>query len=375
MIPPDRWSARAQTALRNDQAQLLLVLAGTETAAVPGISAAGATPQSRRFTAAADAELLWGGPDGARPHALPPLPAGVSPALISWVAQQRLQLPQLVVDAGAAVAPAVPHLQLGLPPAACLSSGAAMAPAVVERLLQRGRQLGRGFRRCHPEGLLVIAECVPGGTSTAEALLRGLGVCAAGVVSGSLREPPHSLRDALVQRGLAALTARGISAESPLQVLAAVGDPFQAMALGVLQGLLLPACAEAGPQALLAGGSQMLAVAGLMMATLPEAERATCNDQIAVVTTAWVMQEPGSNVELLAQRLAERWGERPRQFSSDLRFEGCRQQALLDYECGYVKEGVGAGGLAWLTQLAGMSPQALAAACDQACRQLLRVEP
>ena len=119
----------------------------------------------------------------------------------------------------------------------------------------------------------------------------------------------------------------------------------------------------------------MLAVAGLMMATLPEAERATCNDQIAVVTTAWVMQEPGSNVELLAQRLAERWGERPRLFSSDLRFEGCHQQALLDYECGYVKEGVGAGGLAWLTQLAGMSPQALAAACDQACRQLLRVEP
>ena len=199
MTPPERWPARVQAALRHGQAQLLLVLAGTQTAAVPGISAAGATPDSRRFTAAADAELLWGGPDGARPHALPPLPAGVSPALISWVAQQRLQLPQLVVDAGAAVAPAVPHLQLGLPPAACLSSGAAMAPAVVERLLQRGRQLGCGFRRRHPQGVLVLAECVPGGTSTAEALLRGLGVDAAGVVSGSLRQPPHSLRGALVQ--------------------------------------------------------------------------------------------------------------------------------------------------------------------------------
>ena len=58
-----------------------------------------------------------------------------------------------------------------------------------------------------------------------------------------------------------------------------------------------------------------------------------------------------------------------------LRFDGCQQQALLDYECGYVKEGVGAGGLAWLTQLAGLDPQALAAACDQACGQLLMVEP
>ena len=97
-------------------------------------------------------------------------------------------------------APAVPHLQLGVP-RGLPQQGAAMAAAVVERLLQRGRQLGRGFRRRHPEGLLVLAS-VPGGTSTAEALLRGLGVDAAGVVSGSLRQPPHSLRGALVQRGL-----------------------------------------------------------------------------------------------------------------------------------------------------------------------------
>ena len=374
MTLPDRWRARAQAALQSNQSQLLLVLAGTQTAAVPGISAAGATPDSRRFTAAADAELLWGGPDGPRPHALPPLPAGVSPALISWVAQQQLRLPLVVADAGAFVAPAVPHVQLGVPPAACLSSGAAMAPAVVERLLQRGRQLGLGFRQRFPEGLLVLAECVPGGTSTAEALLRGLGVDAAGLVSGSLRQPPHSLRGALVQQGLDAMTARGISSEEPLEVVAAVGDPFQAMALGVLQGLLLPAEGP-GPQALLAGGSQMLALAGLWMASLSEAEREACHQQLAVVTTSWVMQEPGSNLELLAQRLAAVWGVQPPLFSSALRFDGCQQQALLDYECGYVKEGVGAGGLAWLTQLAGLDPQALAAACDQACGQLLKVEP
>ena len=75
-----------------------------------------------------------------------------------------------------------------------------MAAAVVERLLQRGRSWA-GLSPPPPEGLLVLAECVPGGTSTAEALLRGLGVDAAGVVSGSLRQPPHSLRGALVQRG------------------------------------------------------------------------------------------------------------------------------------------------------------------------------
>jgi hypothetical protein len=35
-----------------------------------------------------------------------------------------------------------------------------------------------------------------------------------------------------------------------------------------------------------------------------------------------------------------------------------------------VKEGVGAGGLALLWELSGRTPEALAAACDRACRQL-----
>jgi len=50
------------------QTKVLLLLAGTDTAAVPGISAAGATPESRRWTAAADAELLLLGPAAERRH-------------------------------------------------------------------------------------------------------------------------------------------------------------------------------------------------------------------------------------------------------------------------------------------------------------------
>ena len=51
-----------------------------------------------------------------------------------------------------------------------------------------------------------------------------------------------------------------------------------------------------------------------------------------------------------------------------LRFHGCTSPALRDYERGYVKEGVGAGGLSLLWQLAGRDPAVLAAACDRACR-------
>ena len=106
----ERWCAAWRG--RIPSSELLLLLAATETAAVPGISAAGATPESRRGTAAADAELLLLGPDARLPHPLPPLPAGVSPALISHVVCAGLGLQPLVVDLGCAVAPAVPHLRL-----------------------------------------------------------------------------------------------------------------------------------------------------------------------------------------------------------------------------------------------------------------------
>lgn len=345
----------------------MLVLGGTATAAVPGISAAGSTPESRRFTAAADAELLWQGPDQPLPHQLPPLPAGVTPALISWAAQQQLRLPLLVVDAGAPVAPAIPHLRLGLPPAQCLSTGQAMDQGAVQRRLAWGRRLGQGFARRWPKGLLVLAECVPGGTSTAEAVLSGLGLNVNGVVSGSLRQPPHQLRRVLVQQGLAALAQPAGAPIDPLRVLAALGDPFQAFGLGLLQGLLQ----GGGPQVVLAGGSQMLALQALLLASVdPPARRLACR-QLVVATTSWVMAEPGSNLPELARRLAAVWNVQPQLVHARLRFDQVSQQALRDYERGYVKEGVGAGALAWLWELSGRSPEALACACDQACVRLL----
>ena len=344
--------------------RLLLLLAGTETAAVPGISAAGASPESRRLTAAADAELLLLGPQRPRPHALPPLPAGVSPALITRVVVEHLGLDPLVVDLGVPVPPAVPHLSLGHAPARCLSSGAAMAIERVEALLKLGRRWGE--RLAHGAVPLVLAECVPGGTTSAQAVLQGLGVEASGLVSGSLRQPAHALKQRLVDQGLRAAglaqpTSR--SAAAPVRVAAAVGDPMQVLAAGLLQGAAL-----AELPVLLAGGSQMAAVLALALALTPAAERSRLLSHAAIGTTAWVAAEAGSDLGLLLQRIAARWGGTPLAFASALRFSGCRMPQLRAYEQGFVKEGVGAGGLALLWEWSGRSPAQLAAACDRACR-------
>lgn len=313
---------------------MLLLLAGTETAAVPGISAAGATPESRRLTAAADAELLLLGPSLPRPHALPPLPAGVSPALIARVVVEQLGLQPLVVDAGAAV-PAVPHLQLGLQPARCLSTGQAMPVAQVQKLLALGRRWGRQLaRRAQP---LLLAECVPGGTSTAQAVLQGLGLEVAGLVSGSLREPAHALKAELVRCGLAAAQLR--EPASAAAVLAAVGDPMQPLAVGLVQ-----AAALAGLPVLLAGGSQMAAVLALVLELTAVAERPLLASRVAIATTAWVAAEPSSDLAALLQLLQRRWDCEPLAFAAGLRFGRCHSPQLQAFEQGFVKEGVGAGG-------------------------------
>jgi len=359
--------------------RVLVLLAATETAAVSGISAAGTSSDSRRSTAAADAELLVLGPGVALPHALPPLPAGVSPALISRVVLQGLGLHPLVVDLGCAVAPAVPHLRLpppaGAGPARCLSTGSAMDRPRVEALLDQGRRWGLDAARSAPAGgplPLVLAECVPGGTTTAQALLTGLGIEAGGIVSGSLHRPAHALKADLVARGLAAAArplapaeARGM-APDPVAVLAALGDPMQALAAG-----LLLAAAETGQSVLLAGGSQMAAVLALALALLTPELRPRLASLAAIGTTAWVAFESDSDLPLLLRRIGRHWGVDPLAFAASLRFQGPLHPALLDYERGYVKEGVGAGGLAILWELAGRSPEHLASACEAACTELL----
>ncbi|GCE64392.1 TIGR00303 family protein [cyanobiont of Ornithocercus magnificus] len=341
---------------------VLLVLAGTRTAEQEGISAAGATPDSRRYTAVADAELLLTEPGKPRCFTLPPLAAGVTPALISQVACSLIDLRPIILVAGLEITPTFPHLQVeasNLGPAACLSSGQAMSLERVKRLCRQGQYLVR-----HLQGPLLLTECVPGGTTTALAVLSGLGLYVKDLVSGSARYPPRQLKCRLVERGLAAADlAEPITAD---KLLAAVGDPFQALALGLLQGAW-----ARGKPVMLGGGSQMVAVLALALSThssdLPDPLA-----QTLLVTTPWLAEE--GKMEQLLYRLAQHFHVMPTGLSSGLRFHNSKQAALRDYENGFVKEGVGAGALTFLAQLRGHSRQQILKCCDNAAQQLRELQ-
>ncbi|MCS6815600.1 MAG: TIGR00303 family protein, partial [Cyanobacteria bacterium] len=65
----DRWLRRYQHICPT----IACVLGFTATGLIPGISAAGATPRDRQFTALADAEFLWHGIQPSPIYPLPPL--------------------------------------------------------------------------------------------------------------------------------------------------------------------------------------------------------------------------------------------------------------------------------------------------------------
>jgi uncharacterized protein (TIGR00303 family) len=303
------------------------VLGFSDTCLIPGISAAGKTPEDRKYTAIADAEFLANGVSANPQHPLPPLIAGASPVYISRAIVAALDLPLYIFNAGLLAPPAVPHVDLGGMPAACLTTGAALPLAVVTHLYQQGLKWGEKLAASAGDGYVIIGECVVGGTTTALSLLSGLGIDAIDKVNSSHPICNHQQKWEIVQQGLAHLSLP----LSPLELVAAIGDPMQI----VVAGMAIAASRTCG--VLLAGGTQMLAVAALINALGVECDMT----QIVVGTTAWVATDRSGDTVTLAESIPH-----IPLISTALSFADSQYPQLQVYERGFVKEGVGAGGAA-----------------------------
>lgn len=344
------------------------VLGFTETGLIPGISAAGATPADRQYTAIADAEFLYNGPQAAPCYPLPPLEMGASPVLISRAILEAQGIPLYLFNAGLVHTPAVPAIDLGGSPARCLSRGQALDRSTVEDLLKAGLHWGEKLATQAAGSYLILSECVVGGTTTALAVLTGLGIEAAGKVNSSHPRCNHQQKWGLVEAGLKQAgwwgKVRGgtgfqystpdtvrlsVHAEarhripdfthstptSPLDLVAAVGDPMQV----AVAGMAIAASRSAG--VLLAGGTQMLAVYALLRAIAKHHNLPWKPEQIVVGTTRWVAEDLTGDTVGLATLI----GAVPL-IASQLSFASSRFYQLRAYEQGFVKEGVGAGGCA-----------------------------
>jgi len=337
--------------------KFVLCLGGTASSDVPGLSAAGKTPELRRLTPAADAEALMLGRVVSIPE-LPRSPAGVvAPVVITRACAKLLNWQTSVVDCGTFRSPATDLYRAGDQPAACVSSGKALPAENVQRLFDRGVAYGEGVAKgCD---YLVLAECVPGGTTTALAILTACGYDVDGLLSGSVPKIDQALRSTVVQEGLkrAALDA-GQVRKNPLLAVQAVGDPMQPFVAGVLSS----ACRNL--PVVLAGGSQMLAVHALAR-DIASANKSALPPNVVTMTTKWVVVDPYANLkklsEILAVPLVSAWPD----------FLQSCHAGLRAYEDGNVKEGVGAGAAMAIAKLTtNCSEQEIMSAIDSVYDEL-----
>ena len=320
------------------------VLGFTETGLIPGISAAGATPTDRQYTAIADAEFLYHGAQPHPQHPLPPLHAGASPVMITRAIVTAQNISVHLFNAGLLHSPTVPTIDLQGSPARCLSQGNALDLPIVNHLLGQGLFWGEKLAAQTPQGYVILGECVVGGTTTALAVLTGLGWAVAGKVNSSHPTCNHSQKWQIVQQGLAAQTAaqtavqmlqsNSLETQSWQKVVAAVGDPMQI----VVAGMAIAASQTCG--VLLAGGTQMLAVYALIQAIAQAQSLPWQPAQVIIGTTRWVAEDPTGDTVGLAEIL------RAPLIATQLNFAQSQYATLRAYEQGFVKEGVGAGGCA-----------------------------
>ncbi len=340
----------------------ILALAGSEVSDVEGVSAAGSTPELRRQTPAIDADILLS--HLTNEQKLPVSPNGIaSPVVLTRAALSLIPHLTTIVDCGSFSSPQIEHIKAGAEPGKSITSGAALSLDLVNRLYEAGGKLADVLARNETERAnqneqeapVVLAECVPGGTTTAQAIFMALGLEAENLLSSSVPTCNHEQKIALAKAGIKAAAQRlNIEKDSltsyfkanPLAVIAAVGDPMQAFAVGFVS----QRNSHAGNNntsnnniTILGGGSQMLAVYAL--ANQLASNQAQQLNNIMVATTKWVAQDKFAQTAKLARLVDAPF------VASHFALTESGHAGLRAYEEGHVKEGVGAGATILLANL------------------------
>ena len=307
------------------------ILANTVLSTVPGVSGAGPSPKKTLLTPVLDAELIGKGAVTSMPQK-PDTPTGCpTPASITRAMLELVQISPLFINAGLAHRPTVPCLDMYGEPGADPRFAEAVPGAA--GLYEKGAMAGTMLSQF--TDLLVLGECVPGGTSTAMCVLRALGYDAR--VSSSYVDNPVTKKEEIWQAVKERLQDAKIS--GPLDVVRHTGDP------------MIPVCAGIAHtytrQLVLAGGTQMLAVAALL--------KELGHRVPPVATTCYVRDDPSANFVEVSDAIGAQV------YFIDPDFGRLGHSGLARYCIGEVKEGMGAGGAMFMAYLMGYSPDQIRA--------------
>ena len=304
--------------IKSKKSLFSFVMSYTETCEIPGITFAGADKDLIKFTPPADAEYLHYG-FCKTIDKIPMTPDGKpTPGILTKAALESSSIPHLTINAGSKISPQLPFIETSLPFGHNIETHDALTDSQVSHAVDYGRIVGRSLASL--TDCLIIGESIPGGTTTALAVLKGFDFNAK--VSSSIPNNPVELKNKIAN---SALTR--IESDHPYSIVAKVGDPMIAFVAGMLNS------ASEVSNVMLAGGTQMAAV-------LAFASKIGFNiENVVIGTTSYVTNDPTSNFKDIVNSI-----EDVPIISVDPGLKNSQYSGLKAFSEGFAKEGVGAGG-------------------------------
>ncbi len=293
-----------------DRGDILYILLGgtTNVSAIPGISAAGASPELTKLTPVLDSEIISAGKCISY-DVVPMTEEGIpTPSIITRGANEISGINTLIVDAGFIQDPAIPFIKTSVGPANNGSKEKALP--YYERAIEYGNYLGRLMDGKYK--FIFLAESVPGGTTTAYTVLSSIGI--GEMTSSSMKDSPDNIKESFATTALGR-TGKLLDYNSSV---AEFGDYMMPIALGISKAIKKSAL-------FYSGGTQMATVFYLdsLMNRV---------DNRYVFTTEYIMRDKEKLMKkLVGQKL----------LYSNMNFSGIN--GLKYYDEGYVKEGTGFG--------------------------------
>lgn len=312
------------------------IVSYTATCEIPGITVAGASPELLKYTSPADAEFLYYG------HCkcidkVPITPDGKpTPAIITRAALKLSNIPFFVIDAGSKIKPSIPYMSFNIQSGKNIKFGNGLPMDEVKQAFEYGIILGKQLGKTN--SMVVIGESIPGGTTTALGVLTALGIDAVGKTSSSMPQNPHALKNQIVSDGMKkANISYGSLRDDPLRAVSFLGDPMMPAVAGIVDGVLR----SDSSHVMLAGGTQMAAILALLKFLGRPLKR------ISIGTTIYVAEDKSSNLTNLVNAISNGI----RVYKSDPHLARSLHPGLQSYAKGFVKEGVGAGGVSTIAMI------------------------
>ncbi len=305
----------------------------TKTCEIEGITQAGISGLIH-LTPTLDAEFV----DSGRIFSLKEIaktPKGVpTPAIITRAVRELCGFDFEVLDLGLKVEPEVEKMhKFDISSSESIDKGAGID---ANEIILKGQNFAKSY--FNKNDLLILAESVPSGTTTAKAVAKILGYETQGYFSSSFANVPSSLKDQIIDKAL--LNAK---AKELYQALGCVSDNMLLFYAGFVSVY------SQKEKVVLAGGTQMAAVL-LLMQTLGLEYN---SKNIALFTTKWIYEDKNSDIKGLLSFLKNRVDG----YYGDFDFKDSDIPILKLYDSGEAKEGVGAGGALCLASYFGFNKE------------------